>query len=81
MRQTRGKCCLERIGQMPKIKTRKTAAKRFTVTGTGKIMRQNTGRGHLMIKKGGSRRRRLSLESTVSHGERQKIQRLVPGSG
>ena len=65
---------------MPKMRTRKTAAKRFKVTGTGKIMRQNTGRGHLMIKKGGSRRRRLSLESVVSHGERQKVQRMVPAS-
>lgn len=65
---------------MPKIKTRKTAAKRFKVTATGKIMRQNTGKGHLMMKKSGSRRRRLTLESTVSHGERQKVQRMVPAS-
>jgi len=64
---------------MPKIRTRKTAAKRFTITGTGKIMRQNTGKGHLMMKKGGSRRRRLTLESTVSHGEQQKIKRMIPG--
>jgi large subunit ribosomal protein L35 len=63
---------------MPKIKTRKTAAKRFKITGTGKIMRRNTGKGHLMIKKGGSRKRRLSLESTVSGGEKQKIHRLMP---
>jgi len=66
---------------MPKIKTRKTAAKRFKVTGTGKLMRGNTGRGHLMMKKGGSRRRRLSLESGVFAGETQKIQRMVPGAG
>ena len=65
---------------MPKIKTRKTASKRFKVTGTGKIMRRNTGKGHLMMKKSGSRRRRLTLESTVSHGERQKVQRMVPGT-
>jgi len=65
---------------MPKIKTRKTAAKRFKITGTGKIMRRNTGKGHLMIKKGGSRKRRLSLESTVSRGEKQKIHRLMPNA-
>ena len=65
---------------MPKMRTRKTAAKRFRITATGKIMRQNTGRGHLMIKKSSSRKRRLTLESTVSHGEMQKVRRMVPGA-
>ena len=65
---------------MPKLKTRKTAAKRFTFTGTGKIMRRNTCKGHLMMKKSGSRRRRLCLESLVATGEKQKIHRLVPGA-
>jgi len=75
----RGKRRLERISQMPKIKTRKTAAKRFKITGTGKIMRRNTGKGHLMIKKSGSRRRRLTLESIVASGEKQKVRRMIPG--
>jgi large subunit ribosomal protein L35 len=65
---------------MPKIKTRKTAAKRFKITGTGKIMRQNTGKGHLMMKKSSSHKRRLTLESTVASGEKQKVHRLVPYS-
>lgn len=65
---------------MPKMKTRKTAAKRFKFTATGKIMRQNTGKGHLMMKKCSSRKRRLNLESTVSSGEVQKIHRMVPYS-
>ena len=65
---------------MPKMRTRKTAAKRFRITATGKIMRQNTGKGHLMIKKSGSRKRRLTLESTVSHGEMQKVRRMVPNA-
>lgn len=64
---------------MPKIKTRKTAAKRFKVTGTGKILRANTGRGHLMMKKSGSRKRRLRMDASVFAGETQKIQRMVPG--
>ena len=65
---------------MPKMRTRKTAAKRFRITATGKIMRQNTGKGHLMIKKSSSRKRRLTLESTVSHGEMQKVRRMVPNA-
>ena len=65
---------------MPKMRTSKTAAKRFRVTATGKVMRRNTGKGHLMMKKSGSRRRRLSLESTVARGEMQKVRRMVPGA-
>jgi len=64
---------------MPKMRTKKSAAKRFKVTGTGKIVRRNTGKGHLMMKKSGSRKRRLTLESGVARGERQKVRRMVPG--
>ncbi|HUV03607.1 MAG TPA: 50S ribosomal protein L35 [Armatimonadota bacterium] len=63
---------------MPKMKTKKAAAKRFKVTGTGKIVRRNTGKGHLMMKKSGSRKRRLTLESGVAGGEKQKVRRMVP---
>ena len=63
---------------MPKMKTKKAAAKRFRITGTGKIIRQNTGRGHLMMKKSGSRKRRLAVNSTVAVGEKQKVHRLLP---
>lgn len=62
------------------MKTHKTAAKRFKVTGTGKLMRRNARKGHLMMNKSGSRRRRLSLESTVSHGEIRKIHQMVPAT-
>lgn len=64
---------------MPKIKTRKTAAKRFKISGTGKIMRGNAGINHLMMKKSPSRRRRLAINGQVSGSERKKIRRLVPG--
>ena len=75
----RGKRRLERKTKMPKMRTKKSAAKRFKVTGTGKIVRRNTGKGHLMMKKSGSRKRRLTLESGVASGERQKVRRMVPG--
>lgn len=64
---------------MPKIKTSKTAAKRFKVTGTGKILRRNARKGHLMMKKSGSRKRRLSMDTPVAHSELKKVRRLVPG--
>ncbi|MDI6827709.1 MAG: 50S ribosomal protein L35 [Armatimonadota bacterium] len=65
---------------MPKIRTRKTAAKRFQITATGKIVRRNTGKGHLMMKKSPARKRRLSVESLVFGGEKQKVHRMIPYS-
>lgn len=64
---------------MPKIKTRKTAAKRFKLTGTGKIMHGHTKMNHLMMKKNAAGRRRLGLESVVSAGDVKKIQKMIPG--
>ena len=64
---------------VPKLKTCKTAAKRFESTGTGKIRRGNTGMNHLKMKKGSSAKRRLNMKSGVSKGEKRVIRRLVPG--
>lgn len=64
---------------MPKIKTRKTAAKRFKISGTGKIMRGSTRLNHLMMNKSSSRRRRLTMGSEVTGGEAKKIKKLIPG--
>ena len=64
---------------MPKIKTCKTAAKRFESTGTGKIRRGNTGMNHLKLKKSSSAKRRLNMKSGVTTGEKRVIRRLIPG--
>ncbi len=63
---------------MPKLKTNKTAAKRFEVTGKGKIRRSNTGMNHLKMRKSAAAKRRLSLKSGVTTGETKIIKRLVP---
>lgn len=63
-----------------KLKTRKTAAKRFSVTGTGKLMRSKTGLNHLMRKKDGSRRRNLLENGTLSKGDEKRIS-LMLGEG
>ncbi len=64
---------------MPKLKTCKTAAKRFESTGKGKIRRGNTGMNHLKLRKSAAAKRRLSMKSGVSSGEKRVIKRLVPG--
>lgn len=63
---------------MPKIKTRKTAAKRFKTTGTGKLMHDHSYLNHLNIHKGGGELRRLGLESELYKGKRKSIKRMLP---
>jgi large subunit ribosomal protein L35 len=63
---------------MPKIKTRKTAAKRFKITGTGKLIHQHAYRNHLNIHKGPSEKRRLGTESQLYKGKRKAIRRMLP---
>lgn len=64
---------------MPKLKTSKTAAKRFESTGRGKIRRGNTGMNHLKMKKSASAKRRLSMKTSLCKGDKRVIRRLVPG--
>jgi large subunit ribosomal protein L35 len=66
---------------MPKVKTNKTAAKRFKITGTGKVMYEHSHLNHLMMtKKRGGRVRRMNQEGVVPGGERNKVKRLLPNS-
>jgi len=62
---------------MPKMKTSKTASKRFRKTGTGKLRRQQAMRQHLFEKK--SSKRTLALAGTVDvhSGDVKRIKRLL----
>jgi len=62
---------------MPKIRTNKTAAKRFKITGTGKITRRKSHNNHQFLHKGASRKRRLELEPVVFQGEQKRMRRLL----
>ena len=62
---------------MPKMKTHRGAAKRFKVTGSGKIMRRKANRSHILEKKAPKRKRRLAGEAEVVGGDRDRIQRLL----
>ncbi len=66
---------------MPKVKTNKTAAKRFRVTGTGKIMFEKSRLNHLMTcKKRGGRVRRMNQEGVVVAADIPRIKRLLPNT-
>ncbi len=62
---------------MPKMKTHRGAAKRFKVTGTGKIRRRKAWRGHNRHKKDSSRWRRVQGEADLSSGDARRIGRLM----
>lgn len=62
-----------------KIKTYKAAAKRFRVTGTGKIMRTKGGKSHLRRRK--SKRVKAQLDrmlEVTAPGDRKRIMRMAP---
>ena len=62
---------------MPKMKTDRGAAKRFKVTGTGKILRRKAFRSHLLEKKSSVRTRRLARETEVTGGDLKQAKRLL----
>lgn len=62
---------------MPKIKTHRGAAKRFSLTGTGKIKRNRAYKSHIMTGKPAKRTRRLRTATTVSETQYAKIRKLL----
>ena len=65
---------------MPKMKTKRSAAKRFKVTGRGKIRRQRAYKSHLLTKKSAKRKRHLRKPALVSKADEKLIKRLLPYS-
>ena len=62
---------------MPKMKTDLGAAKRFKITGTGRIRRRKAFRSHLLEKKSSVRTRRLGREAEVTGGDAKQVKRLL----
>ena len=66
---------------MPKAKTHRGAAKRFKVTGTGRIRRRRANKSHILTKKTRARKRRLRKGTEVSPSEAGMFRLLLPGAG
>jgi large subunit ribosomal protein L35 len=62
---------------MPKMKADRGAAKRFKITGGGKLRRQQAFRNHLLEKKPSKRTRRLSRDVDVAPADRKAVKRLL----
>jgi large subunit ribosomal protein L35 len=62
------------------IKTKKSAAKRFKITASGKVLRPSAGKRHLMQTKNPKRRRNLRSTSTVHPTDVYRIKQSMPFS-
>ncbi len=61
-----------------KMKTKKAAAKRFKVTGSGKVMHKQPGKRHLLSKKSRRRKRRLAGEAELKGQFARNIKTVLP---
>ena len=62
------------------IKTKKSVAKRFKITGTGKILRARAGRRHLLTGKNAKRRRALGKRALVHKTDEYRVTASLPFS-
>lgn len=58
-------------------KTSRSAAKRFKVTGTGKIMRRHSHARHILTKKPRKRMRKLVDSALVSKSDHRRVKRML----
>lgn len=62
---------------MPKMKTHRGAAKRFTLTGTGKIKKNKAYRSHILETKAPERKRNLRKADLVSRADERRVKRML----
>jgi large subunit ribosomal protein L35 len=63
---------------MPKMKTKRGAAKRFKKTGTGKIKRSKAFTSHILTKKSTKRKRNLRKSGLVDDSNAKTIRKILP---
>ncbi len=62
---------------MPKMRTNRSAAKRFSLTGTGKVRRRKPMKRHILTHKPRKRKRGLRKDTIVSPAETRRVKRLL----
>jgi large subunit ribosomal protein L35 len=63
---------------MPKMKTNRGAAKRFKVTGTGKVVYSKSNASHILTKKTSKRKRRLRKSGLIDKTNKKMVKKLIP---
>ena len=63
---------------MPKVKTKRAAAKRFKVTGTGKLKRMKAYKSHILTKKSAKRKRNLRKLTMTDSTNEKVMKKILP---
>ena len=63
---------------MPKMKTSRSAAKRFKMTGTGKIVRNKAYKRHILTKKSTKRKRNLRKDIILYETNVKNMKKILP---
>jgi large subunit ribosomal protein L35 len=63
---------------MPKLKTRKSAAKRFQRSGSGKFLRRRANKNHILEHKTTTRKTRLSHKTVVDERDAENVRLMMP---
>lgn len=63
---------------MPKMKTSRAAAKRFKVTGTGKLVRNKAYKSHILTKKSPKRKRNLRKSTIMDETNVKNMKKILP---
>ena len=63
---------------MPKLKTKRAAAKRFKVTGTGKLKRNKANKSHILTKKTTKRKRNLRKATITDATNVKNMKKILP---
>ncbi len=64
---------------MPKLKTRRSAAKRFKKSASGKIKRHHCNKSHILTKKSSKRKRHLRKATLISDADAPNVLRMLGG--
>ena len=68
----------KRVRTMPKMKTNRGAAKRFKLTGTGKVVYSKSYSNHILTKKTTKRKRALRKSHIIDKSNESMLKRLIP---
>lgn len=66
------------VVKMPKMKTRKSASKRFRVTGSGKVAYKKMGLRHILTKKSSKRKMNLRHSGILKDVEAKRVKSMLP---
>ena len=62
---------------MPKMKTRRGAAKRFKVTGSGRIKRNKANHRHMLIRRSNKAKRKMRQAGVLSNADRKIVKTIL----